>query len=188
MPPKAGLNRETVLAAAVELVDREGPEGLTVVRLSTQLQIRPPSLYNHIHGLEQLKRDLGVRGLRQMASRFRTAATGVAGSDALKAIADAYRRFAQEHPGLYALTLRPQEEDADYTAAAQEVVAVVLAVLQGYDLSDKEALHATRCLRSAIHGFVSLEAAGGFGLPLDLNESFSRLIWILDQGLRNRDR
>lgn len=61
---------------------------------------------------------------------------------------------------------------------------MVLAVLRGYGLSGEEALHATRCLRSAIHGFASLVSLGGFGLPLDLGESFARLIGMLDQGLR----
>lgn len=185
MSPRAGLDRDKVLAAAAELVEREGPEGLTVARLAAHLQVRPPSLYNHMRSLEQLHNDLAVRALRELAVRMRNAATGLAGFDALTAVANAYRNYAREHPGLYALTLRPREGDADYAAAGADVVSVVLAVLRAYDLSGEEALHATRCLRSAIHGFASLESVGGFGLPLDLSESFTRLIRMLDQGLRH---
>ena len=33
-----------------------------------------------------------------------------------------------------------------------------------------------RILRSLVHGFASLEIAGGFGLALDVEESFRRLV------------
>jgi hypothetical protein len=74
-------------------------------------------------------------------------------------------------------------EDADAKAAAERVVQVVLAVLRGYGLDGEQALHATRALRSALHGFVSLEAQQGFGLPLSLDESFSVLVTTIDRGL-----
>jgi hypothetical protein len=31
-------------------------------------------------------------------------------------------------------------------------------------------------LRSIVHGFVSLEHSGGFGLPLEIDETFRRLL------------
>lgn len=181
---RPGLDRDKVLAAAAELVDQEGPQGLTVSRLAARLKVRPPSLYNHMVSLEQLEQDLGVRGLRELAIRLRTAATGVAELDALTAMANAYRTFATQHPGLYALSLRARNDSADYAAAGGEIIAVVQAVLHGYGLRDQRMLHAARCLRSAIHGFVSLETAGGFGMPLNLDESFAHLIQMLHEGLR----
>lgn len=127
LSPRAGLDREKVLAAAAELVDRGDPERLTATRLAARLRIRPPSLYNHIRGLEQLQHDLAVRALREMAAYMRAAAAGGAGYEARSAIAHAYRDFARMHPGLYAMSLRSGGQGADYAAAAQEVVAVVLA-------------------------------------------------------------
>ncbi len=44
-------------------------------------------------------------------------------------------------------------------------VAVLLAVLDGYRLGGSDALDAIRMLRAAMHGFTTLEAVGGFGLP-----------------------
>ena len=52
----------------------------------------------------------------------------------------------------------------------------MLSVLAGYRVKGDDALHATRGLRAIIHGFVSLDAAGGFRLKLDLGESFDRLL------------
>lgn len=185
MPPRPGLNREKVLDAAAELVDREGPENLTVTRLAAFLRVRPPSLYNHMPSLEQLEHDLAVRGLRELAASLRAAATGVAGPDALTAMANAYRAFAARHPGLYAMFQRARSNSADYSTAAAEMMSVVQAVLRGYGLDEEQTIHAARCLRSALHGFVSLEAAGGFGMPADLDESFARLVRMLHQGLQN---
>ncbi|MGB8345073.1 MAG: TetR-like C-terminal domain-containing protein [Ktedonobacteraceae bacterium] len=38
-----------------------------------------------------------------------------------------------------------------------------------------------RILRSMLHGFVSLEMIGGFGLPLEIDETFRRLVKALIQ-------
>ena len=64
-----------------------------------------------------------------------------------------------------------------------QLVDLVLAVLRGYGLEREDAVHAARIVRSALHGFVALELAGGFAIPLDLDESFSRLIDVLARGL-----
>lgn len=47
--------------------------------------------------------------------------------------------------------------------------------------ADSDAL--TRVIRSALHGFVSLERERGFGAPLALDESYARLVAVLDRGL-----
>ena len=57
------------------------------------------------------------------------------------------------------------------------MINVCLAVLRGYGLDRRAALHALRGLRSAVHGFATLEVAGGFGIPLSIDESFA---WLVD--------
>ena len=39
-----------------------------------------------------------------------------------------------------------------------------------------DAIDAIRALRAALHGFVTLETSGGFGLPADIDRSFDRLV------------
>jgi hypothetical protein len=51
----------------------------------------------------------------------------------------------------------------------------VLAVLASYGLRGEDALHAARGLRSVAHGF---------GIHLDLDESFDRLLRAFVAGLR----
>ena len=64
----------------------------------------------------------------------------------------------------------------------------MLAVLSGYGVTEDDALHATRGLRAVIHGFVSLDAAGGFRLKLDLEELFRRLLAAFARDLAERGR
>ena len=58
-----------------------------------------------------------------------------------------------------------------------------MSVLVAYDLHTDAALHTVRGLRSIVHGFVSLEISGSFGLPLDLDESYQRLLHTFINGL-----
>lgn len=51
--------------------------------------------------------------------------------------------------------------------------------------TNDDVFDATRALRSALHGFVSLEAAGGFGLPRDVDRSFSRLVTAVDSAFKD---
>ena len=183
---RAGIDRAAVVAAAARLADADGLEAVTLARLAADLGIRPPSLYNHVAGQEGLRRELALLGVNELGRRLGRATMGRAGDDALRAFAVAYRDFAHAHPGLYAASLRaPDPADAALTDASTEVVGVVVAVLAGYGLDGDDALHAVRALRSVLHGFVALEALGGFGLPLDLDESFCRLVDGFIAGLRH---
>ena len=70
--------------------------------------------------------------------------------------------------------------------AAGEVVEIVVAVLAPYGMRGDDAIHTTRALRSALHGFVTLEANAGFGIPLDLDESFTRMVRLFLLGLQQQ--
>jgi AcrR family transcriptional regulator len=52
--PRAALNRERVLRAALELADRQGLDGLTMRRLGKALGVEAMSLYNHVANKDEL--------------------------------------------------------------------------------------------------------------------------------------
>lgn len=187
--PRPGLDEAAVLRAAADLVDAEGWEALSLARLAEALGVRTPSLYNHVAGLEGLRRGLALMGVRELRDRMGRAAIGKSGPDALFAIADAYRDFAKEHHGLYAASLRaPTPDDAPLIAAADDTLAIIHAVLAPYGLDEAAEIHAIRAFRSLVHGFVSLELAGGFGMPYDLEESYHTLVRLLILGLERQSR
>lgn len=180
--PRAGLDAEAVVATAAALADADGLHHMTLARLAGALGIRTPSLYAHIGGLDDLRARLGARGARELAATVQLAAAGRARGDALRAIALAYREYAHAHPGTYA-AMQIVSDSEEFKAAAAEVVAPIVAVLRGYALEGERAIHAVRAIRSALHGFVSLEREGGFGLPMDIDDSYDHLVAMLDAGL-----
>ncbi|MGN6360255.1 MAG: TetR-like C-terminal domain-containing protein [Thermomicrobiales bacterium] len=183
--PRAGVDRAAVARAAATLADAEGLDAVTFARLAGQLGVRPPSLYNHVASLAEVRRDITLLGARELGARLARATAGKAGDPALVALATAYRRFASAHPGRYAALQRaPDPADDELATVAGEIVAIVADVLAAYDLRGDDAIHAVRGLRSALHGFVTLEAGGGFEMPLDRDESFARLVRLFSAGLR----
>ncbi|MGI8712530.1 MAG: TetR-like C-terminal domain-containing protein, partial [Solirubrobacteraceae bacterium] len=106
-----------------------------------------------------------------------------AGADALRAVADAYRAYAEAHPGSYAALQRPASGSGAYEAAATMAVDTMLAVVAGYGLEGDEAIHAVRGVRAALHGFVTLEREAGFAISLPTRTSYDRLVAMLDRAL-----
>lgn len=185
---RRGLDPARVVAAACELADAEGIEAVTLARVAAALEVRTPSLYNHVDGLDALRRGIALQAIAELTQALRDAAVGRSGEDALRAIARAQRAYALAHPGRYAASaVSPPADDAAWQAAAFEGVAVIAAALRGFDLSDEDAIHAIRGLRAAVHGFAALELSGGFGMPVDVDTSFERLIDTLAAGLAMRD-
>ena len=170
------------------MVDVEGADALTLAALAERLGVRTPSLYNHVAGLAGLRRELALYSTRQLGACLARATIGKTTDDALLSLAVAFRGYICAHPGLYGLTVkasRPQEPaDAEMIAAEDDVVQIGLAVLASYGLHGQAAVHAVRGLRSVVHGFATLEIAGGFGLPLDTDESFRLLMRMLIEGGR----
>ena len=52
---RAGLNRDRVLRAAIELADREGLAALSMRRLGNELGVEAMSLYNHIANKDDMR-------------------------------------------------------------------------------------------------------------------------------------
>jgi AcrR family transcriptional regulator len=181
---RAGLDSERVVRAAAELVDAEGLDGLTLAALAGRLGVRPPSLYAHVAGLADLRLRVAIDAAHDLRDALAAAALGRAGGDALRALADAYRAWALAHPGRYAAIAHDVGEDPEAAAAATAVVDVVFAVMRGYGLEGADAVHAVRVVRSAMHGFITLEERGGFQMPVDLEQTWVRMIAMLDRGLR----
>lgn len=185
MARSVGIDRERVVAVAAELADEVGLDQLTLAQVAARLGVRLPSLYNHVEGLPGLRRELALRGLRQLLERLGGAAIGKSGDAAMLAVGLAYRRFVLEHPGVYAATVRaPAPDDREVQQVSAAIVGVVLAVLEPYGLDEDAAIHAVRGLRSIAHGFATLELAGGFGIPLARDESYLRLLRAYVAGLR----
>jgi AcrR family transcriptional regulator len=180
--PRARLNQARVVEAAEQMADEIGLSNVTLAALAARLGVRQPSLYKHIEGMDSLQRSMAIRAKNGLADTLARATVGRARGDAITALSHAYRNWALEHPGRYAAAQRvPDPGDTDVEAADWASVQIVGAILAGYDLQGDDAIDATRALRAALHGFVSLETT--FLHPADIDRSFNRLVRALTTAL-----
>lgn len=187
MTRRAGLDKSQVVQAAVEMINAEGLEALSLGKLAERLGVQTPSLYNHIEGMTGLRRELALLSARRLGERLVEAAMGRSGREALMEVAHAFRSFVRDNTGLYEAGLRSARfqapGDDELEQAQARAVQAALAVMASFGLQGDDALHAVRALRSVVHGFATLETSGGFGLALDIDESFWRLVNLLADGL-----
>ena len=185
--PRAGLSREGVVDLAVDLVDAEGLGALTLAAVAARAGVAVPSLYKHVPSLGALRSAVALVAIRELSRRSADATIGRSGDDALRALGRELRAFARSHPGLYAAAqIAPGPEgELELVQAAADAVAVIAAVLRGFDLPEDRSIDAIRSTRAALHGFVTLEAGGGFGMPDDVDRSFEALLDMLVAGVRS---
>lgn len=135
-----------------------------------------------------MRRAVALDASRDMTRCLEQAAKGRKGEEALHAILRAYCRFARRHPGRYAALQRavPPDQDDELCEALGSVIIPVVTALTEAGVEPERRIHLVRALRSALHGFVVLEAGGGFGRPEPTEESFNHLVEILLAGVRGQ--
>src|SRR3954469_7768311 len=102
--PRTGVlspRAREIVGGALELLEEEGADGLSMRRLAERLGIRAPSIYKHLPDKDALEAAIISVGFEQAAGALESALAGAA--DPLGAIAHAYREFARAHPHLYRL-------------------------------------------------------------------------------------
>jgi hypothetical protein len=109
------------------------------------------------------------------------------GEAALSALAHAYLDFARERPDLYVATLHGADDgEDDVGEASANTLSLVISILSTCGIAGNDALHATRGLRAIVHGFVAIDAVGGYRMKLNLDEAFDRTISALAAGFSSR--
>jgi AcrR family transcriptional regulator len=183
----ARLSRDSIVNAALTFLDREGWEALTINALATQLGTKGPSLYNHVHSLEDLRRTVRMRVVGDIIGMLTTVAQGRTRDDAVMAMAAAYRSYAHHHPGRYsAFTRMPLGgDDPEFTEATRATAAPVIDVLASYGLQGDSAFYAALEFWSAMHGFVLLEMTGAMH-GIDTDAVFTDMMMRLAAGMERR--
>lgn len=175
MAPRPRLDRDTVLATAEVLVDRDGWRSLTMTALAGELGVKVPSLYNHVPNLEALRGELQNRTLRELGALLNRKAMGRTGEPAMRALAEAFRRFAQDHPGRYDLAMQAPVDLAGFAAASADAGAALHAVIRSYGIDDPK-LELQLTAFAALHGVLVLEQAGYFPPMIDSAQLYENVL------------
>jgi hypothetical protein len=130
-------------------------------------------LADKVATIPEMRRILAVKGLVGLRRRVESEVAGKSGPAALRAVADAMRNYALEHPGLSAATFRTATTDSsEWRQATLELTKIVFCVFAEVGLDGEPAQQALRMLRSLVRGFVLNEMAASFLEPLDYEDSF----------------
>jgi AcrR family transcriptional regulator len=78
-----------LLKGATVLVNQRGLDELSMSELAQALNVRTPTLYSHVAGLDDLKRLLALHGLAELDRTMARATIGISGPDAVRALLNA---------------------------------------------------------------------------------------------------
>lgn len=187
--PRAGLNQSKILAAAIEIANEHGLESVTIAALAKKLGVRSPSLYNHFRSLTELRIRLAREGMKKLEDTLIRSVAGKSGEEAVLAFSKQYLDFANHYPGLYEATIQPMNvPDRSVIDTSKNIIDLLVDLFSTFSIEDKKALHLVRGLRSIVHGFASLQRAGGFQMDFRVEDSLLYTVKLLCNGVRAENR
>ena len=146
------LTREAVLAAALEIIDRDGVDGLSMRRLARALGRDPMILYRHAPNKAAL-----LDGVTEtVLARLEVDRADPDWAAQLRVVAHNYRRLVLDHPNVVPLLVtRPLATPlALRPPGTLRALEDVLALLTHAGFSGTDALHIYRALFGFLHGHV----------------------------------
>ena len=175
---RKGLSKEKVMEEAIEFIEEEGFKNFSIRELAARLNIKAASLYNYIDSMDELNRDIALKASSKLKKIQEEAILGKQRDEALIALAMAYRKFVLTRPQLYKVIMQlPYLEAQKFIDTGGEIIEPLMSVLAMYKLNDIKRMQYQRILRSIIHGFADLEAAGYFAhFPVNNDESYQLAI------------
>ncbi|QCB95420.1 WHG domain-containing protein [Cellulomonas shaoxiangyii] len=164
---------------------------MTLAAVAARAGVAVPSLYKHVDGLPGVRREVTLRCVAELDAVVAAAADAASDADddprgRLRAVAHALRAWAHARPGRYQAVQddwRGHPDAAALQAAAATLLGHLSALVAAVGVPPRRHVDAVRAVRAAVHGFVALELAGGFGLADDVDVSFDFLVDGLVGGL-----
>src|SRR5580658_3083643 len=157
-----------LLEAASELLEREGPDALSIRRIAAAAGVAPMGVYNHFASKSGIVEALFVQGFERLGRAMSSLGAIEDPFEALTEGGRRYRALALAHPMAYQLMfLRavPGFEPSDQALeiAAQAFAGLVTAVERAIGagvIGEGSPTVMAQIIWASIHGFVALELSG----------------------------
>lgn len=163
---KKPLSRQRIVEAAIELVDSEGLDALSMRRLAGHLDAGTMSLYNHVPNKEAL--------LDAMVEHILTDVAGDRSDDPLirlRNVCLALRQAAHAHPEIFRIiAVRPPA-----APSLLHTLEVELENLNDLGFDPSTTANALRILFGYVFGYIRLETGGFYSQLLRLKEDVPAL-------------
>ncbi|HZA73951.1 MAG TPA: TetR/AcrR family transcriptional regulator C-terminal domain-containing protein [Propionibacteriaceae bacterium] len=154
-----GLDRDVIVQAALDSIDRKGSQGLTMRGLALDLGVEAMSLYRYVAGREDLLEAVVAVLLKDLADLDDQ--LGQTWQGYLQGLAHAVRRIAVEHPAAFPLvaTRHPAAPWLRPPLRSLELVDDFLSTLSGFGFTDQQVVGTYRAFSGFLLGNLLLEAA-----------------------------
>jgi TetR/AcrR family tetracycline transcriptional repressor len=154
-----GLDRTVIVQAALDSIDRNGSQGLSMRGLGQDLGVEAMSLYRYVAGREDLLEAVVALLLKDLSDLDQQ--LGKTWQGYLQGLAHAVRRIAVEHPAAFPLvaTRHPAAPWLRPPLRSLEVVEDFLSTLSGFGFTDEQVVGTYRAFSGFLLGNLLLEAA-----------------------------
>jgi AcrR family transcriptional regulator len=159
--PTASTTRETLLDAALRLLEARGPGALRIRDLAAAAAQSTMGIYTHFGSKQGLLEQLYLHGFRRLEERLSSVPSDGHGRQELLAFAQAYRAFALDNEALYGLMFERATpdfvpSDASRLAGLATFELLVTRVADWRpDLTDPAA--DSHLIWATMHGLVTIE-------------------------------
>lgn len=183
---KNNISDELIIETSAYIANNVGLDNLSLKIIAEELNIKSPSLYNHIRSLDEIKQRLMVYGWKQMEEKMLDSAVGVSGYKALKNMCYAFYDYATNNKGVFtAMLWYNKYENAQKENATTRLFSMLFKVMKSLDISDDNINHIIRTLRGFLEGFSLLVNNNAFGNPISIKESFDLSLEIIMNGIKS---
>lgn len=180
------INDEFIIEVSAKLSNEVGLDNLSLKMIAEKLNIKSPSLYNHIKSLEEIKKKIMIYGWKQMEQEMITSAVGVSGYDALRNMCNAFYEYATNNKGIFSSMLWYNKyENNESNEATTKLFNIVFKIMKPLNISDENINHIIRTLRSFLEGFSLLVNNNSFGHEVSIKESFDLSLEIIMNGIKS---
>lgn len=184
--PKNNISEELIIETSAHIANEIGLDNLSLKIVAEELNIKPPSLYNHISGLDNIKEKLMIYGWKQIENKMIDSAVGVAGYEALKNMCYAFYDYATNNKGVFAAMLWYNKyETQENNNSTVRLFELLFKVMKALDISEDNINHSIRTLRGFLEGFSLLVNNNAFGNPISIKESFDLSLEIIMNGIKS---
>jgi AcrR family transcriptional regulator len=149
--------RAACLRAAMELLEEDGEEALSLRAVARRAGVSAAAPYRHYADREALVSAVAAVGYRELAERLTAAHPSPATPEQLTSVAIAYVQFALDHPALFRIMFgEPCKRGNDERVAATEAVSLYLReiVARSFPQADVEPL--ATAIWALVHGLAFL--------------------------------
>jgi AcrR family transcriptional regulator len=180
-----------LLSSAAEILETEGPDGLSVRRIAAAAGVAPMGVYNHFESKFGIVEALYVQGFERLREATASIEEIQDPDEGLRECGRRYRSLALANPMLYQIMFlravpgfEPSEQAFEVAVQAfGSLVNAVRRAMAAGVIAEGPLTDTAQILWASVHGWVSLELLG-IGFVEDQDAVFDRAYTALLRGLR----